>query len=61
MLLKHAKSQCPLILKIPFCPFIPYQGTNAAVDLVPSLVLLISFPSVLRKKQSPVFNDLLHQ
>lgn len=29
-----------------------YQGNNAALDLVPSLVLLISFPSVLNKKSS---------
>lgn len=46
------KSQSPLILRFPPVHLYLYQGNNAALDLVLSLVLLISFLGALREKST---------
>lgn len=46
------KSQSPLILEFPPVHLYLYQGNNAALDLVLSLVLLISFLRALREKSN---------
>lgn len=46
------KSQSPLILEFPPVHLYLYQGNNAALDLVLSLVLLISFLRALKEKSN---------